>query len=98
PSTESSEAFGLVQAEAMAFGLSVVNTSLPTGVPEVSKDGMTGTTVPPKDVQAPSRAIAELLAHDGLRRRYGEAARERVRNVLNERVFMQTVQNAIEHL
>lgn len=98
PSSEPSEAFGIVQAEAMAFGVPVVNTDLPTGVPEVSIPEVTGITVPPKDVDSLSKALRTLLTDPHLRHRYGTAARERVATTLNEDTFIRAVQNALEAL
>ncbi len=65
PSCSDSEVFGLVQIEAMACGKPVVNTSLPTGVPEVSVDGRTGITVPPRNVEALAAAISDILTDRG---------------------------------
>jgi rhamnosyl/mannosyltransferase len=74
-----SEAFGIVQLEAMAAARPVVNTRIDSGVPFVSIDGVTGITVPPREPEALAAAITRLLDNPELRARYGAAATRRVR-------------------
>ncbi len=78
PSDGAGETFGLVQLEAMAAGLPVISTRLPTGVAEVNRDGETGRIVPPGDADALAAALAELLAAPATARAWGEAGRARV--------------------
>jgi glycosyltransferase involved in cell wall biosynthesis len=79
PSISRAEAFGLVQVEAMASGIPVINTQIESGVPEVSLDGITGITVPPRSPEAIARAIRLLLENPGICESYGHAAVLRAR-------------------
>ncbi|CAN5643756.1 glycosyltransferase family 4 protein [soil metagenome] len=79
PSVGLTEAFGLVQLEAMACGKPVVCSQLGNGVNVVNQDGQTGVAVPPGDAQALAGALARLLGDDELRERLGAQARVRAR-------------------
>ncbi|MBX0325909.1 glycosyltransferase [Halomicroarcula sp. F13] len=98
PSVEPSEAFGIVQLEAMARELPVVNTSLPTGVPWVSQDGQTGLTVPPRNAEALADAVNTLLEDDARRRSYGEQARKRVERLFTRGRMLKKIQEVYEEV
>ncbi len=78
PSVERSEAFGLVQLEAMYFRRPVVSTLLGTGVDWVNQHEVTGLLVPPGDTAALAEALRRLAADAALRERLGAAGRSRV--------------------
>jgi rhamnosyl/mannosyltransferase len=78
PSVENSEAFGIVQLEAMACGKPVVTTHLGTGVTYVNQDGITGLVVPIRDASALACAINTLLDRPEACQRMGQTARARV--------------------
>lgn len=61
-SVNSTEAFGLVQAEAMLAGTPVVATDLPGIREAVRRTGM-GLVVPPRDPDALARALIEVIAN-----------------------------------
>ncbi len=79
PSTARSEAFGIVQLEAMACGAPVINSRLDSGVPFVSLHDVSGLTVPPNDSVALSHSLNLLLRDDALHQRLSVGAVERVR-------------------
>jgi rhamnosyl/mannosyltransferase len=98
-SVDRSEAFGLVQLEAMASERAIVNTQIDgSGVPWVSRDGETGLTVPPRDTDRLARALSLLLADEGLRRRFGRQGRLRVEREFTGRVMARKTFELYERL
>jgi glycosyltransferase involved in cell wall biosynthesis len=77
PSVEQSEAFGLVQLEAMACGKPVVCTQLNNGVNVVNQAGITGLAVPVRNATALTEALNTLLNNDALRSKLGQQAKTR---------------------
>lgn len=85
------ESFGISVIEAMAFGLPVVASNA-GALPEIVEDGVTGLLVPPGDANALAGGILRLLRDPALRRRMGQAGRERVRERYGaERVARETL-------
>ena len=72
------EGFALTVSEALWKRTPVVGTTA-GGIPLQVEDGVNGFLNEPEDVEAAADSVAELLESDSLRRRFGEAGRETVR-------------------
>ena len=93
-----SEAFGLVQQEAMAYGKPVINTKLKSGVPEVSVDGETGITVEPGNVDGLAKAMQELIDNPVKRLQLGKAARKKVDEQYTMEVMLERIRKVYLNL
>lgn len=92
PSVETTEAFGIVQTEAMLCGKPIVNTNLGTGVNEVAPQGVCALTVQPEDDEALAQALNLLIESPEYARALGEAGRERALDQYNvERMAVDTL-------
>jgi rhamnosyl/mannosyltransferase len=80
PSVEPSEAFGMVQVEAMICRKPVVCCELKNGTTYVNRHGETGFVVAPRDSIALAEAVNVLLSDTKLRAALGVAGRARVEN------------------
>ncbi len=90
PSVARSEAFGLVQVEAMASGCPVINARIDeSGVNWVCPHDDTALTVPAHDPQALAAAARRLLAEPDLRRRLAESAVRRARHRFDHEMMSQ---------
>ncbi|HID86668.1 MAG TPA: glycosyltransferase, partial [Anaerolineae bacterium] len=98
PASERSEAFGVVQIEAMACGKPVICTELGTGTSYVNVHGETGLVVPPRDPSALAEAIGRLLADGELRREMGKRGRKRAARAFSKEAMMDRVMRLYEAL
>lgn len=69
--------------EAMALGKPVVATDV-LGTQELVVDGVTGYLTPLGDIAAMSRRIRELIENPELRKRFGQAGRDRIEKEFND--------------
>jgi glycosyltransferase involved in cell wall biosynthesis len=85
PSIARSEAFGLVQVEAMASACPVINTAIPhSGVSWVSPHEESGLTVPMNDPDALAAAARRLWREPDLRERLGQQGRRRAISMFSQ--------------
>lgn len=64
PSITKNEAFGLVQIEAMSYGVPVISCDIKgSGVPWVNENGYSGIIVPPKNPKALAQAVLKISSN-----------------------------------
>ncbi|QGZ62309.1 glycosyltransferase family 4 protein [Paraburkholderia acidisoli] len=71
-----SEGFSIAVLEAMAFGLTIVATSIP-GIVDAVRDGIEAKLVSPNDAAALADTMRSLMTNPEFRERLGAAARQR---------------------
>ena len=91
PSSQRSEAFGIVLLEAMAAGTPVISTELGTGTSWVNQHGRTGLVTSPCDPDALARTINESLADPDRRREMGARAQKRAQTEFDLPVLVDRV-------
>ncbi len=85
PSVMKTEAFGIVQIEAMSCGKPVVATTIPgSGTAWVNKHGYSGLNVQPRNAEELARAICEITSIAETYQRFCHNARERYHEVFTQ--------------
>ena len=79
------EAFGIVQIEAMSEGRPLIATRIPaSGVSWVNEDGVSGINVPPRDGKAIAEAIKTITKDEETWNRYSEGSRRRFAEIFTK--------------
>lgn len=95
--TSTSEGIPLTIIEAMAAGLPVVSTDV-GGTAEVVVEGQTGSLAPARDDAALAGAILRLAGDPALRRRQGEAGRQRAKDRFSEQAMAERYDRAYREM
>ena len=83
------EAFGIVQIEAMSCGKPVVATRIPgSGVSWVNEDGFSGINVPPCSGKEIAQAVLQITSDPETYRRFCQNARKRYEQMFTKQAMI----------
>ena len=98
PACARSEAFGVVQLEALASGTPILSTEVGTGTSYVNQDGVTGRVVSASDSQALADALLELLANPAQLQIMAAAARQRAASEFSLPIMVARVETLYQEM
>ena len=98
PSVLKSEAFGLVQIEAMSNGRPIINTSLDSGVPWVARNNREAITVKPNNVEQLSSALTKISTNHDFTDELGGNALKRFSEVFEYSTFCENTDSLYRSL
>lgn len=97
PSTEKSEAFGVVQLESMSVSTPVVSSEIiGSGVPWVNKNNVSGLIFEPKSVVALSKCLNIILTDDDLRADLSNGALSRFNSLFVKEKMISKINDVYE--
>lgn len=98
-SIQKTEAFGIVQIEAMSCGKPVVATRIPhSGVAWVNEHGVSGLNVMPRDAKALADAIRTIADDGQAYRKFAAGAEQRYRRLFTKERMIENVQEIYDKL
>ncbi len=99
PSVEKSEAFGVVQLEAMSVGVPVISTNIcGSGVPWVNKHLTSGLICEPKSVDSLSQALDQILSDESLLERLSDGALLRYEEIFTKDSMIEMTEKIYKNL
>lgn len=89
PSIYKTEAYGIVQVEAMAFGVPVISTKIEgSGVDWVNKDGVSGLTILPENSLQIAKAVDKILLDSELHDKLSKGAKARFNSLFTREIMI----------
>lgn len=92
PSIYKTEAYGIVQVEAMALGVPVISTRIEgSGVDWVNQDRVSGLTIVPENSVELARGLDEMLLNNDLHKDLSKGAELRFENLLTKKIMIDSL-------